>query len=69
MDTEIIKSLIDLGGTVTVVFAFLWYLRDRNGRQEKALSEISKSLQKNTMILIKVAQKHKLIKEIDELIQ
>lgn len=68
MDSETLKSVIDLGGTVAVVGAFLWYLRDRNGRHERAMTKLSDSVDKNTKVLIKVAIKHKLIKEVNELI-
>ena len=76
METELIKSVVDLGGTVTVVGAFLWYLRDRNGRQEKAMHEVAVAqnkttdvLDRNTRVLIKVAQKHNLLNDVDELIE
>lgn len=75
MELETLKVVAQLGGTVAVVFAFLWYLRDRNGKLEKTLNKMAESMahttdavNKNTKVLIKVAQKHKLIKEVDELI-
>ena len=69
MELETLKVVAQLGGTVAVVFAFLWYLRDRNGKLEKALTKLSESQDRNTKVLIKVAIKHKLIKDVDELIK
>ena len=69
MELETLKVVAQLGGTVAVVFAFLWYLRDRNGKLEKTLTKLAESMDKNTKVLIKVAVKHKLIKEVDELIK
>ena len=69
MELETLKVVAQLGGTVAVVFAFLWYLRDRNGKLEKALTKLSESQDRNTKVLIKVSIKHKLIKDVDELIK
>ena len=69
MELETLKVVAQLGGTVAVVFAFLWYLRDRNGKLEKSLNRMAEAMDKNTKVLIKVAVKHKLIKEVDELIK
>lgn len=67
---ETIKQFIDLG----VTGAFLIYLYVRNGRAEAVLDRInnsmeknSESIERNTKVLIKVAQKHKLMDEADEL--
>ena len=68
MEAETLKAISQLGGTVAVVFAFLWYLNIRNGKLEKSLNKMADAMEKNTKVLIKVATKHKLIKEIDELL-
>lgn len=69
---DIIKAFTDLG----VTGAFLLYLYIRNGRQEKSIAKVfsvldknNNSLDRNTKILIKVAMKHKLLEEADELIK
>lgn len=69
MSAETFQQFLDLGGTVAVVVAFIWYMRDRNGKQERAMHRMSEAVEKNTKVLIKVAVKHKLIKEVDELIE
>lgn len=65
------KQFIDLG----VTGAFLIYLYIKNGRAEKvqvkvaeALDRVNASQDRNTKVLIKVAQKHKLLDEADDLI-
>lgn len=58
------KSFLDFG----VTGAFLVYLYMRNGKQEKAMNKIADEMNRNTKVLIKVAQKHKLINEADSLI-
>lgn len=72
MEPEIFKQFIDLG----VTGAFLVYLYIKNGRAEKVQMKVAEALDKvhagqdrNTRVLIKVAQKHKLLDEADELIQ
>ena len=71
MEEALIKSFMELGTTG----AFLVYLYIRNGKQEKAMGQISESLEKNnnaldrhTKVLIKVATKHGLLDEADQLI-
>lgn len=64
MEPEFFKSAMDLG----VTGAFLIYLYYRNGKQEKAMTKMADGLNRNTKVLIKVAQKHKLLDEVEELI-
>lgn len=71
MEPEIFKQFIDLG----VTGAFLIYLYIKNGRAEKvqvkvaeALDRVNASQDRNTKVLIKVAQKHKLLDDADDLI-
>lgn len=71
MDPEIIKTVAELGPTG----AFLIYLYIRNGRAERVLDRINDSLEnnnkelnRNTKVLIEVAQKHKLLEKADSLI-
>ena len=75
MESTFLQSAGEFGGTVFIVVAFIWYLRDRNGKQERAMGKVSDALdrvaqgqEKNTKVLIKVAMKHKLLDEADELI-
>lgn len=65
VEETFIKAMMELGTTG----AFLVYLYIRNGRQEKSMKEVSEALGRNTRVLIKVAQKHGLIDEADELIE
>lgn len=65
MEPEMIKNFVDLG----VTGAFLIYLWNRNGKQEKAMGKVADGLNRNTRVLIKVAQKHKLLDEADQLIE
>ncbi len=64
MEIDLLKNFLDLG----VTGAFLIYLYIRNGRQEKATSKMADALNRNTKVLIKVAQKHRLLDEAEELI-
>lgn len=71
MEDTFIKSVMELGTTG----AFLTYLYIRNGKQEKAsakvaeaLAKVSDSQDRNTKVLIKVAMKHRLLDEADDLI-
>lgn len=64
MDDSLLKSFMDLGATG----AFLVYLYIKNGRQEKFNEKVVDALARNTRVLIKVAQKHSLIHEADDLI-
>lgn len=70
MEAEVFKQFIDLG----VTGAFLIYLYIKNGRAEKvqmkvaeALDRVNHSQDRNTKVLIKVATKHKLLDDADEL--
>lgn len=72
MEESLIKAFLELGTTG----AFLVYLYIRNGKHEKALQGVTDTLNKvndsqerNTKVLIKVAQKHKLLDEADDLIE
>ena len=65
MELETLKALAQLGGTVVVVALFIWYLRDRNGKQERALGEVTgalgelhKSQEIHTRVLMRVAKNH-----------
>jgi hypothetical protein len=72
MEPEFYKQFMDLG----VTGAFLVYLYIKNGRAEKvqmkvadALDKVNASQDRNTKVLIKVAQKHKLLDDADGLIE
>jgi hypothetical protein len=72
MEPELTKQFMDLG----VTGAFLIYLYIKNGRAEKiqiklaeALDKVNASQDRNTKVLIKVAQKHKLLDDADDLIE
>jgi hypothetical protein len=65
MEETVLKALMELGTTG----AFLAYLYIRNGRQEKSMKEVSDGLNRNTKVLIKVAQKHGYMNEADSLIE
>lgn len=65
MEESILKSFMELGTTG----AFLVYLYIRNGKQEKAMGKISETMDRNTKVLIKVATKHRLLDEAEELIE
>lgn len=65
MEEPLLKSFMDLG----VTGAFLVYLYIKNGRSEKAHASMTHALNRNTKVLIKVAQKHGYIEEADELIK
>lgn len=76
MESELLGQIVDLGGTVTTVGMFLWYLMHKNGKAEKAMEGITKALQtvhvsqeRQTRVLIQVAKKHKLDKDADVLIE
>ena len=69
IDQAIIPSIIGLGPTAFVSISFLYYLYLRNGREEKAMAKLNESIERNTRVLIKVALKHKLIDEAEELIE
>lgn len=64
MEPEFFKSAMDLG----VTGIFLMYLYYRNGKQERAMTKVADGLNRNTKVLIKVAQKHKLLDDADDLI-
>lgn len=71
MQPELFQPFLDLG----VTGAFLFYLYIKNGRAEKVQMKVAEALEKvnagqdrNTKVLIKVAQKHKLLDEADDLI-
>ncbi len=76
MTPELIIELVGLGGTVVVVGLFLWYLRDRNGKQDAAmkgvadtLKEINQSQERHTRVLMRVANKSGLKDDADELMK
>lgn len=55
---------MDLG----ITGGFLLYLYMRNGKQEKAMDHVAQELNRNTKVLIKVATKHGLLNEAEDLI-
>lgn len=65
MEESIIKPFLELGTTG----AFLVYLYIKNGRQEKFNGKVVEALDRNTKVLIKVAQKHKLMDDAEVLIE
>ena len=76
MDAELASRIIELGGTVVVVFGFLWYLRYRNNKQEKAMGRVVDALdtlhssqERHTKILMRVADNHGMKSEVDDLIR
>jgi len=71
VEETLVKAFLELGTTG----AFLVYLFVRNGKHDKSLSRIADTLDKvnesqerNTKVLLKIAMKHKLFHEADELI-
>ena len=65
MDFDALSKLAELGGTVGTVALFIWYLYQRNGKQEKAMQRVAESLDKlhrsqevHTRVLIRVARNH-----------
>lgn len=69
-----LDALVQLGGTVVTVAIFIWYLRDKNGKQERAMDRITASLdnintsqQTHTRVLMRVAKNHGLDEDADSL--
>lgn len=83
MDAETLQAIAQLGGTVFVVIAFLWYLTQKNGKQERAHKEfvmsfnevvkaqrqLSDYLNTNTKVLMNVAERHGLDGDAKELMR
>ena len=74
MDSELLKQMVDLGGTVAVVGMFIWYLMHRNGKHDAAMKEntntlkaLNTSQEVHTRVLINVARKHGLDGDADDL--
>lgn len=57
---EVVHDIAQLGGTVFVTCAFLYYLWIKNGRTEKIQERLVERLDIQTRLLIKVADAHKL---------
>lgn len=55
---EIVQEISQLGGTVFVTCAFLYYLWIKNGRTEKIQERLVERLEVQTRLLIKVADAH-----------
>ena len=76
MELELIGRIIDLGGTVAVVGIFIWYLYNRNGKQERAMDKVAdhldtigKNQARHTKVLIRVANNHGLKDDADDLMK
>lgn len=64
-----------LGGTVMTVALFIWYLINRNSKQERAMKGVTDALdnlhtaqETHTKVLMKVAGTHGLEEQVDKLI-
>ena len=64
---ETIIAIAQLGGTVFVTCAFLYYLYIKNGRIEKAQEKMFKQLETQTRVLIKIARVHDLEEDAEDL--
>lgn len=69
-------ELAQLGGTVATVGMFLWYLMQRNAKQERAMKDVTDRLEKvhqaqetHTRVLMKVADEHGLDGDADNLMK
>jgi hypothetical protein len=69
-----IVELAQLGGTVFTTALFIWYLRDKNGKSERAMKGVTDNLEKmathqetHTRVLMRITQQHGLNDESNEL--
>ena len=60
---EQIPQLADVGSQVAIVAIFIWYMKSRNGKQEKVLERLHKAQEAHTNILRQVAISHGLKKD------
>jgi hypothetical protein len=69
------ESIAQLGGTVTTVALFIWYLYQKNGKSERAMNKVfenldrlSKAQERHTRVLINVSKAQGLEGDSDDLI-
>lgn len=67
-------EIAQLGGTVTTTAIFIWYLRDKNGKSERAqkgivdaMDRVSRHQEVHTRVLMRIAQQHGLNSDSDNL--
>lgn len=65
MEWQALHKLAEIGPQVAIVAIFIWYIWQRNGKQERAMQRVADSLynlersqQVHTRVLINVARKH-----------
>ena len=51
MDVLNIQEISQLGGTIVISFAFLWYLNKRDQRHAKTMDHITERLEKLTRVI------------------
>lgn len=69
-----IEAIAQLGGTVFTTALFIWYLRDKNGKSERAMKGVTDNLaniashqETHTRVLMVITRQHGLNDESEEL--